>query len=147
MMTCKIIVLPIKLYPLKKSIFFLYPKNDSNVHDFVSVKLKLTLSTNSSTRIIYKDKARVIWTLISAVMSSLLYQLSYNLFIIIIFNINYTRIKDLHQYILIMSQLCFYYINPQNIIASVGIEPTHVMMKTLCLNHLTIRPIKINEKK
>ena len=25
-------------------------------------------------------------------------------------------------------------------IASVGFEPTHVMMKTLCLNHLTIRP-------
>jgi hypothetical protein len=26
-------------------------------------------------------------------------------------------------------------------IASEGIEPSHVMMKTLCLNHLTIRPI------
>ena len=32
-------------------------------------------------------------------------------------------------------------------IASVGIEPTYVMMKTLCLNHLTIRPIKNNKKK
>ena len=114
MTTCKIVVLPIKLYPLKNKCtyivpLFSYPKNDLNVHDFISVKLKLTLSTNSSTRIIYKDKARVIWTLISAVMSSLLYQLSYNLFIK-----KYTRIKDLHQYILIMSQLCFYYINPQN---------------------------------
>jgi hypothetical protein len=28
-------------------------------------------------------------------------------------------------------------------IASEGVEPSHVMMKTLCLNHLTIRPIII----
>ena len=74
------------------------------------------------------------------------------------------RTKDLHLYILDMSQLCYYYINPQLIIliiykiylynninqlyklniASEGIEPSHVMMKTLCLNHLTIRPIIIN---
>ena len=72
------------------------------------------------------------------------------------------RTKDLHPYILDMSQLCYYYINPQLIIiyknnifiynninqllymlniASEGIEPSYVMMKTLCLNHLTIRPI------
>jgi hypothetical protein len=29
-------------------------------------------------------------------------------------------------------------------IASEGIEPSHVMMKTLCLNHLTIRPYYIS---
>lgn len=100
----------------------------------------------------------MIWTLISAVMSSLLYQLSYNLDSLLLINM---RTKDLHLYILDMSQLCYYYINPQllelckkiyfiynNInqlymsnIASEGIEPSHVMMKTLCLNHLTIRPI------
>src|ERR1700710_2426290 len=69
---CKIDILPIKSYPLKKKniykAFILYPKNDSNVHDISSVKLKLTLSTNSSTRIykiyiyrfIYICKARVI---------------------------------------------------------------------------------------
>ena len=28
-------------------------------------------------------------------------------------------------------------------IAPEGFEPSHVMMKTLCLNHLTIRPIII----
>ena len=89
----KIAVLPIKLYPrkktlLKKNYIFFYPKNELNVHDIISVKLKFTLSTNSSTRIKTKIqtnnvflsvKARVSRTLISAVMSSLLYQLSYNL--------------------------------------------------------------------
>ena len=103
----------------------------------------------------------MIWTLISAVMSSLLYQLSYNLDSLLIKNM---RTKDLHPYILDMSQLCYYYINPQLIIiykniifiynninqllymlniASEGIEPSYVMMKTLCLNHLTIRPYYI----
>ena len=33
-----------------------------------------------------------------------------------------------------------YYIH----IASEGFEPSEVMMKTLCRNHLTIRPIQIN---
>jgi hypothetical protein len=63
---CKIAVLPIKLYPLstfkltKKflgctykyilSIVFYYPRNDLNVHELKSIKLKLILSTNSSTR-------------------------------------------------------------------------------------------------
>ena len=42
-------------------------------------------------------------------MSSLLYLLSYSLI-----NIYYIlRIKDLHSYLLDMSQLCYYYINPQ----------------------------------
>ena len=43
---CKIAVLPIKLCPL-----LYYPRNDLNVHDITSIKLKLILSTNSSTRI------------------------------------------------------------------------------------------------
>ena len=56
------------------------------------------------------------------------------------------RTKDLHLYILDMSQLCYYYINPhctykQDIIALKGFEPLKVMMKTLCRNHLTIRPL------
>jgi hypothetical protein len=33
---------------------FLYPKNDLNVHDITSTKLKFVLSTNSSTRTILK---------------------------------------------------------------------------------------------
>ena len=67
------------------------------------------------------------------------------------------RTKDLHLYLLDMSQLCYYYINPhmyfffkkkinksiclnKHYIAPTGIEPMHMMMKTSCLNHLTIRP-------
>jgi hypothetical protein len=68
---CKIAVLPIKLYPLSTfklsnfklylvliiiiyqyilSIVLFYPRNDLNVHELKSIKLKLILSTNSSTR-------------------------------------------------------------------------------------------------
>ena len=46
---CKIAVLPIKLCPLAKLINA-YPKNDLNVHDVISINLKIILSTNSSTR-------------------------------------------------------------------------------------------------
>ena len=62
------------------------------------------------------------------------------------------RTKDLHLYLLDMSQLCYYYINPHLIkwkklkkvfLALKGFEPLKVMMKTLCRNHLTIRPIYI----
>src|SRR5271154_1750483 len=103
---CKIAVLPIKLCPL--FIIIYYPRNDLNVHDIKPAKLKFALSTNSSTRIfifsymiyiyiyiyilkiyiyvyihyILYIKARVIRTLISTVMSSLLYQLSYGPYII-----------------------------------------------------------------
>ena len=45
---CKIAVLPIKLCPL---FIIYYPRNDLNVHDITSAKLKFALSTNSSTRI------------------------------------------------------------------------------------------------
>lgn len=49
--------------PSKIIIFIMYPRNDLNVHDISSVKLKLTLSTNSSTRtyifIESRSKARV----------------------------------------------------------------------------------------
>ena len=45
---CKIAVLPkLNYIPLAKII---YPKNDLNVHDIISTKLKFVLSTNSSTR-------------------------------------------------------------------------------------------------
>lgn len=43
-------------------------------------------------------KAKVIWTLIITVMSSTLCQLSYSLFM---------RVKDSHQHLLVMSQVCF----------------------------------------
>ena len=46
---CKITVLPVKPYPL----FFLYPRNDLNVYEFSSVNFKNTLSTYSSTRILF----------------------------------------------------------------------------------------------
>ena len=122
----------------------------------------------------------MIWTLISAVMSSLLYQLSYSLYIYEPeskirasaakqqpIKIMCVRTKDLHPYLLDMSQLCYYYTNPhllfracatsaaakqqpasqvnkiKILLASEGIEPSHVMMKTLCLNHLTIRPLPL----
>ena len=113
-------------------IIIYYPRNDLNVHDITSAKLKFALSTNSSTRIfniniaklhvlyntILLTKARVIRTLISTVMSSLLYQLSYSPYVCIysmytILYIQYiVRTKDLHLYLLDMSQLCYYYINP-----------------------------------
>lgn len=63
--TCKIAALPIKLYPLIIYIYIYiitsyyienvshnitYPKNDLNVYDFISINLKIILSTNSSTR-------------------------------------------------------------------------------------------------
>ena len=65
---CKIAVLPTKLYPLyftlsigleekfnplpnQYSKKFYYPRDDLNVHDYSSTKLKLALSTYSSTRI------------------------------------------------------------------------------------------------
>ena len=69
----------------------LYPKNDLNVYDNKSAKLKFALSANSSTRTRYEYrvwlyniawdsfKARMTWTLIWAIMSSLLYLLSYSL--------------------------------------------------------------------
>ncbi len=47
---CKIAVLPVKLCPLANSFFYFYPKNDLNVHDVISIKLKIILSTSSSTR-------------------------------------------------------------------------------------------------
>ena len=54
-------------------------------------------------------------------MSSLLYQLSYSLI-----NIYYIiRIKDLHFYLLDMSQLCYYYINPH--------QHKHLLCLCLCL--------------
>lgn len=95
----------------------IYPKNDLNVYDVISINLKFILSTNSSTRILIilynvlwiVHKARVTWTLIWAIMSSLLYQLSYSLFFP---SIRYMRTKDLHLQLLVMSQLCYCYTNP-----------------------------------
>ena len=59
-------------------------------------------------------------------------------------NFEFVRTWDLHPSILGMSQLCYYYINPHKNLAPEGFEPSYVMMKTLCLNHLTIRPICIS---
>jgi hypothetical protein len=89
-----------------------YPKNDLNVYDVISINLNFILSTSSSTRIFFLlyFKARMIWTLIWAIMSSLLYQLSYSL--CLINKERKKRTKDLHLYWLGMSQLCYYYINP-----------------------------------
>ena len=45
--------------PIKELSFFscsFYPKNDLNVHDITSTKLKFVLSTNSSTRIFTMPK-------------------------------------------------------------------------------------------
>ena len=60
------------------------------------------------------------------------------------------RTKDLHLYLLDMSQLCYYYINPHiyillyiivYYIASKGFEPLNVMMKTLCLRPLDYKAL------
>ena len=90
---------------MSKTLF--YPRNDLNVYDNKSAKLKFALSTNSSTWIKQKNKARMNWTLIWAIMSSLLYQLSYSLYLCI-----NMRTKDLHLYLQVMSLLCYSYINP-----------------------------------
>jgi hypothetical protein len=50
----KIVVLPVKLYPLKVSyLFVLHPLSEERLERswFTSTKLKIVLSTNSSTRI------------------------------------------------------------------------------------------------
>ncbi len=64
---CKINILPIKLYPLNLFTLILkvnnplkyatylsmYPRNDLNVYGIKPAKLKIALSTNSSTRTVY----------------------------------------------------------------------------------------------
>lgn len=104
-------------------------------------------------------KARVIRTLISAVMSSLLYQLSYNLksflfkltkLSLVIINIKkkntdigFAPICTGHEPIMLLFTSIRIKNKKNSVVASVGFEPTHVTMKTLCLNHLTIRPIYV----
>lgn len=69
---CKIAVLPIKLYPLKISKEGLEPSRPK------PTKLKFVVFSNF-TIWTYYSKVEVTRTLDSAVMSSVLYQLSYNL--------------------------------------------------------------------
>ena len=91
-------------------------------------------------------------------MSSLLYQLSYNLegFVFFIENKNadkgFAPLYTGHEPIMLLlhqSAIIYIYNNINQLyklnVASEGIEPSYVMMKTLCLNHLTIRPIIINK--
>ena len=104
-------------------------------------------------------KARVIRTLISTVMSSLLYQLSYNPYIAIyiiytIYNtyyILYSTDKGFaplfigHEPIMLLlhqSALTLYILYW----ATKGFEPSNVMMKTLCLRPLDYEALYVNNK-
>jgi hypothetical protein len=84
-------------------------------------------------------------------MSSLLYQLSYNLNIqqyILKADKGFAPIDTGHEPIMFLLHQSAKKINKIKkitkkitFLAPVGFEPTYVMMKTLCLNLLTMRPI------
>lgn len=92
---CKIAVLPIKLYPLLSTKLYTHIFYTSNYKSMVTLfyKNKFTWGvTRTPTRLPQKSlsfhclpipalrqfRAKVTWTLISTVMSSMLYRLSYN---------------------------------------------------------------------
>lgn len=85
---CKSTILPIKLYPL----FINIRERTWTFKALTPTKLKLVVFTNFTTQ----TRAKVIWTLIFTVMSSMLCQLSYIPM----------RTKELHPYHSDMSRIC-----------------------------------------
>ena len=144
-MTCKVIVLPVKLYPLYTKTFRLELKKWSlKLHilplnyvflsekrlersRFSSTKLKLVLSTIPALGF----KAKMTRTPNWAIMSSLLYQLSYNLFICGQRNCtsNY------------WSWANYVTFTPIHVFSPRGSRILASTVKKSRLNHLTIRPI------